>query len=160
MHRSINSLKQASRTLFDMTKPHSNNWKGGRYTDPRGYVTVYCPEHPFSDRHGYIYEHRLVMEKKIGRYLTSTEIVHHINKIKGDNLQENLYLCFNLAEHKALHRLPESNLRKIDEPNETIFCDCGCGNSLLKYDDHGIPRKFLYTHQIAKRRLYAHMKES
>lgn len=65
-------------------------WKGGRIKIC-GYIYVYCPEHPFAVGK-YILEHRLVMEKHIGRYLTKQEIVHHRNGIKSDNRIENLEL--------------------------------------------------------------------
>ena len=68
-------------------------WRGGKYIDRlNGYVRVNSPNHPFTNNRGYVFEHRLVMEKSLGRYLRKNEIVHHRNKIKTDNRIENLEL--------------------------------------------------------------------
>ena len=67
------------------------NWKGGR-TTVQGYVKIWCPKHPYANMRGYVPEHRLVMEATIGRFLLSSEIVHHINGIRDDNRKENLKL--------------------------------------------------------------------
>ena len=43
-------------------------WKGG-ITIHNGYRMIKMPSHPFCRKSGYIMEHRIVMEKTIGRYL-------------------------------------------------------------------------------------------
>jgi uncharacterized protein (DUF1330 family) len=84
----------------------SNNkgWKGGK-TTRHGYIVVKAYNHPQRDANNYIREHRLVMEKFLGRYLKPEEIVHHINGIKDDNRIENLMLFANNVEHIKYHSL-------------------------------------------------------
>lgn len=65
-------------------------WKGGIIRRPNhGYVYVYQPNHPHNVGH-YVKEHRLVMEKHLGKYLKPNEAVHHRNGIKDDNRIKNL----------------------------------------------------------------------
>lgn len=68
-------------------------WSGGRIIDSKGYIEVRCDNHPKALSHGkYVKEHRLVMEKHLGRYLEDWEDVHHINGDKQDNIIGNLEL--------------------------------------------------------------------
>lgn len=92
-------------------------WKGGRILDRHGYVHVWAPDHPECQRvnemrrlkacgkyyrkEKYIQEHRLVMEKHLGRQLAPHEVVHHINGVNDDNRLENLQLFQSNAEHLA-----------------------------------------------------------
>lgn len=79
----------------------SANWKGGIEIHSHGWRWIYCPEHPNAHK-GKVAEHRLIMEKKIGRYLSSQEMVHHINGDKTDNREENLELM-SRSEHSKIH---------------------------------------------------------
>lgn len=80
-----------------------NNWRGGKTITSGGYVLIHNRAHPFAVNN-YIFEHRIVMEKHLKRYLHPTEIVHHINGIVDDNRIENLVLCRSKAEHRRLHK--------------------------------------------------------
>lgn len=80
----------------------SARWKGGRYLDSKGYIQIKLqPDdffYPMADKNGYVYEHRLVMAKSLGRCLHSWEIVHHKGirhddiRNKSDNPRDNLEL--------------------------------------------------------------------
>lgn len=77
----------------------SPHWKGGRHVTVHGYVHIRQTNHPYKTYNGYVPEHRLVMEKHIGRYLNPVEVVHHKNGVKTDNRIENLQLFQSNAEH-------------------------------------------------------------
>ncbi len=77
-------------------------WKGGVEIHCKGYIRVHQPHHPKAHK-GKVFEHRLVMEKYLGRFLTSDEIIHHKNGVRNDNRIENLQLTTRKA-HINIHR--------------------------------------------------------
>ena len=81
---------------------HNGMWQDGRYETPAGYVMLYSPQHPNRVAGNYVLEHRLVMEKNLGRFLTDKEQVHHINGMRSDNRIENLELT-TCSEHSKHH---------------------------------------------------------
>lgn len=76
-----------------------------------GYVCVYFPDHPKSNKDGYIMEHDLIMECLIGRHLKDDEVVHHKNKKRNDNRKENLELM-TFSEHARLHMIERYESKK------------------------------------------------
>ncbi len=90
-------LKKLGIATRNNSKQQSNRFKNTPPTHQlkmvrNGYVLIYQPDHPLADQKGYVLEHRLVVEKRIGRYLLRSEPVHHINGIRDDNRDENLQL--------------------------------------------------------------------
>jgi transposase-like protein len=86
----IDALKKLSRSIG---KDH-HNWKRGKKIDKTGYVLILNPNRTI-EKPQYVREHRYVMEQHLGRKLTKTEHVHHINGIRTDNRLENLQIVQN-----------------------------------------------------------------
>jgi len=84
-------------------------WNGGRHIDTQGYVHVWAPNHPHAVRNK-VLEHRLIMERHLGRLLERGEVVHHINGDPGDNRIENLSLHASAGRHAADEHNAAANL--------------------------------------------------
>ena len=98
-------------------------WKGGRSITAYCYVEIYSPKHPNCTKHrGYVREHRLVMEKHLGRYLTKDELVHHLNGIKDDNRIENLGLVTkHTHEKKTVIKLYKERIISLESMLSNIY---------------------------------------
>lgn len=80
----------------------SNRWQGGRTTTDAGYIMLYQPDHPNAFHGKYVFEHRLVAEKKLGRLLREDEVVHHADGDKKNNCPDNL-IVMTRSEHARIH---------------------------------------------------------
>ena len=90
-----------------LTQKHKENIKNGmvKYWDnhrkeqlqKNGYITICINNKRY-------YQHRLIIEKFLGRKLKKDEQVHHKNGIKTDNRIENLEVV-KLGEHQKRHAL-------------------------------------------------------
>lgn len=111
------------------------NWKGGRRTTTKGYIMLWSPEHPLKNGDNYVMEHRLVMEKHLGRYLTPSEVVHHKNGDKQDNRLENLELVSDRGTHTRDHfeRSHVTDLFKIENDRlRSLLLAQGINPDILK----------------------------
>lgn len=107
-------MRRAGQLLQGAPKGEANpRWKGGRHLHQDRYWLVLRPDHPHADRHGYVREHRLVMEQVLGRLLLPGEVVHHRNHVTTDNRPENLEVFASNADHKrSEHRQGRSGLER------------------------------------------------
>lgn len=76
----------------------------GKQKSKKGYISLCVKTHPFAGKDRMVFEHRLVMEQHLERYLKPNEIVHHINGIKNDNRIENLQVMDH-GKHTSIHNL-------------------------------------------------------
>ena len=82
--------------------------------------------------HGYRYigdkaEHRIIMEKHLGRKLDSCEVVHHIDGDCLNNNISNLMLTYT-GVHAAMHTRGKTNEQRAEEKAKYGVClPCGLG---------------------------------
>ena len=124
----------------------SSNWRGGRYKSD-GYVWVYCPEHPTAKDKRYVLEHRLIVEKFLGRYLKKAEFVHHKDGKRDNNKLNNLVLL-NAGEHSILH----SKDREVAGWSRKYASCVLCGKTTYKHAGRGLCKKCYRKEGAVKRR--------
>lgn len=91
------------------------NYNGGRLVH-KGYVYILTKDHPNSDRDGYVSEHRLVMERHLGRILDKEEVVHHKDRNRSNNSIDNLELKKSQSEHMQEHYPKGTHIYKDIHP--------------------------------------------
>lgn len=82
---------------FKNALERTHNSKPARLTGD-GYVKIWEPEHPKAT-HGWVLEHRWLMEQHLGYVLDSTVEVDHKNRNRSDNRLENLQVL-NKSDHR------------------------------------------------------------
>ena len=86
------------------TRSQHWNWKDGmRMSCNRLYVLM--PQHPFCNKNKYVRYSRLIMEKYLGRYLSSKEIVYHKDKNSANDNLDNLMLFPSRKEYVRFQQL-------------------------------------------------------
>lgn len=92
---------------------------------------------------GWVYEHRHIMEQIIGRPLSSSEHVHHINEDRQDNRAENLQML-SANEHARHHclksgRIPPVTRKKSEGSWSLHHVECiKCGTNERDHGAHGL----------------------
>lgn len=94
------------RTCMYRTLRLKPNWRGGRSLDKDGYVMVSGQQnHPRANNSGQVYEHVLVMEHHLGRFLSwPEEQIHHRDENPANNALSNLELVTPSEHHRAHHK--------------------------------------------------------
>ena len=95
-HHTQETKNKIQATLLGKNNSANELNQGGKFIDRRGYVLQY------TGNGVYVREHRLVIEKEIGRKLQSDEIIHHLDGKKDHNDRKNLLLC-TIQEHMRVH---------------------------------------------------------
>lgn len=101
--------KGKSNHQFGLIGEKNSSFKTGRRISNYGYVLIYKPEHNRKNCNGYVFEHILIMESKIGRSLKyygdknkNNEVCHHIDRNRQNNDINNLQLM-TMSEHLKIH---------------------------------------------------------
>lgn len=81
----------------------------GGLIDKDGYRRVYAPWHPRANKAGQMYEHIMVAERTLGREISASEQVHHLDEAKSNNAPDNLEVL-SVGAHHTLH----ADVSKLD----------------------------------------------
>lgn len=98
-----------------------------------GYVEIRIPNHHRVRGNGYVFEHIVVVEEKIGRALLKNEQVHHIDGNKQNNDPSNLDVV-DIAEHARITG-KERRLKNM------VKCS-GCGVEVYRKPSEQTGRNF------------------
>jgi hypothetical protein len=77
------------------------------WINEKGEVCVYAPQHPDATRKGYVLEHRLVMERELGRPLLRSETVRHKDGNPRNNAPANLVVVKSGAAYRPTGKTGE-----------------------------------------------------
>ena len=102
------------------------NWRGGRRISSHGYPWIYAPDHPRNTK-GFVYEHTLLAEKALGKFLPEGTMVHHHSATQ-------LVIC----QDQAYHMLLEKRMRALRACGHADWRKCWiCG-------DYDVPENLIF----------------
>ena len=115
IHKGKQLSEEQKRKISERNSCNYNGLNGYGHTKNHnnGYILAYAPKHPHAHKDGYVMLHTILMERSIGRYLESDEVVHHINHNRQDNRIENLMLL-KKKEHCSMHMKERHEKRRND----------------------------------------------
>ena len=90
--------------VYGSPKKKLSNNKRNPKVDGQGYINIYQPDHPNTHNNGYIFEHILIAEKALGKYLPQGAVIHHVDGNRKNNSPNNLVICQDNVYHHSLHR--------------------------------------------------------
>jgi hypothetical protein len=97
-----------------------------RVLAPNGYWLIKVPEDYQGSRYGrgrlYAYEHRVIMEKHIGRLLVKGEVIDHINEDKHDQRIENLQVLTPSEHAKKTIRVQREKRGPLPTNTQCDWC--------------------------------------
>ena len=102
-----------------------------------GYVLLYLPDHPRAMSNGCVYEHIVQAEKKLGRFLSDKEVVHHKDRNRTNNNLDNLMIFKTTKDHTMFHAgLPifKENDVYIAIPQDKKYICPVCGKPKMRKD--------------------------
>ena len=102
------------------------------------YIEVSCPTHPNARANGCVFEHTIVAEKTLGRFLGNGEVVHHIDECKSNNTPMNLMVFATQADHARYHSGFYTSLNETENGSWVCtekyrYCDV-CNNPMTVYE--------------------------
>ena len=87
------------------------------------YIMVYDPHHHKSNSIGYVREHVIVAETKLGRPIDTGEIVHHIDLDTFNNAPVNLWVYATAGEHRRAHWGMNNLIKGLMDREIVVFKD-------------------------------------
>lgn len=117
-----------------MLLENNPNWRGGVYREAHGYILERAPGHPNANSTGYVYQHILVAERALGRFLKGEEEIHHVSHTRTDNRPSNLVVC----PDRAYHFLLERRERALDACGHPSWRKC------VHCKEYGDPREMTF----------------